>query len=60
MTLGLIHVVWWCHSIQAECESRLFALCRDNTGDIQEFIYILSQPGVDPNVYDEVIYIYVA
>ena len=60
MTLALIHVVWWSHSIQAECESRLLALCRHKIGDIKEFTYILSQPGVDPNIYDQVFYGYVA
>ena len=60
LVLAVIHVVWWSHSIQAECESRLLALCRDNTGDIKEFTYILSQPGVDPNIFDQVIYVYVA
>ena len=38
-----------------EVEQRLLELCNDNTGDIQEFRYILSQPGVDPNVYDQVL-----
>ena len=40
---------------QTELEERLLTLCRDNTGDIQEFRYVLSQPGVDPNIYDQVL-----
>ena len=40
---------------QIELEKRLLRHCYDNTGDIQEFRYILSQPGVDPNIYDQVL-----
>ena len=42
--------------MQAECEERLLVLCASNTGDIEQFTQILSQPRVDPNVYDEVFY----
>ena len=41
--------------IQMELEQRLLELCIDNIGDIQEFRYILSQPGVDPNIYYQVL-----
>ena len=25
-----------------------------NIGDISQFLFLLSQPGVDPNIYDKV------
>ena len=40
--------------LQAECERRLLVLCVKNIGDINEFLFLLSQPGVDPNIYDKV------
>ena len=30
-------------------------LCASNVGDIQEFTYLLSQPGVDPDICDQVL-----
>ena len=39
---------------QAECERRLLVLCLKNTGNVSEFMFLLSQPGVDPNIYDKV------
>ena len=29
-------------------------LCSSGTGDISEFQYLLSQPGLDTNIYDKV------
>ena len=29
-------------------------LCVENIGDVSEFTHLLSQPGVDPNVLDQV------
>ena len=39
---------------QAEREEKLLALCIENVGDVSEFMLLLSQPGVDPNIYDNV------
>ena len=36
---------------QAEYEKRLHV---KNIGDMSEFSFLLSQPGVDPNIYDKV------
>ena len=40
--------------MQDEYEMRLLALCEAGTGDENEALYLLNQPEVDPNVYDEV------
>ena len=40
--------------LQAECERRLLVLCVENVGDVKEFMFLLSQPGVDPNICDKV------
>ena len=39
---------------QAEYEERLLLLCSSGTGDISEFQYLLSQPGLDTNIFDKV------
>ena len=39
---------------QAEYEERLLFLCSSGTGDISEFQYLLSQPGLDTNIYNKV------
>ena len=39
---------------QVKCERRLIQLCVDNVGDVSEFSHLLSQPGVDPNIRDQV------
>ena len=40
--------------MQNEHETRLLILCDEDTDDENEVLYLLSQPDVDPNVYDEV------
>ena len=40
--------------IQNEYEMRLLILCDEGSGDEIEIQHILSQPEVNPNVYDEV------
>ena len=29
-------------------------LCERNSGNISDFSHLLSQPGVDPNIHDQV------
>ena len=33
----------------------LVSLCSTGTGDINEFRHLLSQPGLDTNIFDKVI-----
>ena len=40
--------------MEFECERRLNVLCVDKIGNIIEFFHILSQPGVDPNIREQV------
>ena len=40
--------------MQGEYETSLLTLCEEGTGDENEVVYLLNQPEVNPNVYDEV------
>ena len=39
-----------------ECEAQLFEKCSKKGSDISEIARLLNQPGLDPNIYDEVEY----
>ena len=39
-----------------ECEAQLFEKCKKGS-DISEIARLLNQPGLDPNIYDEVEYL---
>ena len=54
-TLHVIEYSCLCSlSFQAECEEKLLVLFIENVGDVSKFMFLLSQPGVDPNIYDKV------
>ena len=41
------------HNAQVEYERQLFQLCKQG-GKVDELSHLLTQPGVDPNIFDEV------
>ena len=43
-----------------ECEAQLFEKCSKKGSDLSEIARLLNQPGLDPNIYDEVEYPFAA